>query len=195
MPHAWANAGEDLRNAVGETYFSYTLDPASDPSNDQAAASRLLDLLISQAGFRHIPESGRIGLFRRAARQLAVAKNTPYGWADENLQASTLAQFGTPVPRLAVEEVYQEILVVYCGNYWGRSVAYSILQPFLDTLDTTGIRLVASLFANNSRVQSELGNSKPKFNAVHLLGQLRARLTIASHQGEVDHAIAAVQAL
>jgi hypothetical protein len=91
-----------------------------------------------------------------------TAKNTPYGWADENAQARTLAQFGHPVPRLAAEEVYQEILGVYCGNYWGRSAAHSILQPFLDTLDITGIRLVANLFASNSRVQSELGNSKPK---------------------------------
>jgi hypothetical protein len=114
---------------------------------------------------------------------------------DEEKAAATLAQFGPWVPAIAFEEVYQEIIAAYCGNYWGRSNAHATLSPFIDTLNTTQVRRVARMFAENERVQKELSQSKPKARAVTLLTELRGKLTISSHNDEVDDAVDAVSLL
>jgi hypothetical protein len=193
LPTAWELATPQLRKTVGENYYAAALEPETDDTPHQGAAVRLLDFLIEVDGFRYIPESGRARLFRRAARQLAAAKDASYGWSQEEAEARTLLQFGYPVPDIAFEEVYQEILSVYCGNFWGRSDAHSILEPFIDSLGTSEIRKVATLFTDNERVQSELVNQKPKENAINLLNSLKAKLTIATHKGEVQEAIEAVK--
>ena len=56
---------------------------------------------------------------RRAASKLAAAKNSSYGWSDENVAAQNLAQLGTAVPFIAFEEVYQEVLAVWCREPLG----------------------------------------------------------------------------
>jgi len=195
LPVAWEKAPEELRKTAGVRYHGLLIDPSSDTSADQAAFARVLDLLTEVDGIRYIPGAVRADLYRRAAKKLAVAKNTSYGWTAEEKAAATFAQFGPWVPDIAFEEVYQEILSVHCGNYWGRSKAHATLGPFTDTLNTTQVRRVARMFAENERVQEELSQSKPKAQAVALLTELKGKLTITSHKDEVDDAIQAVKAL
>jgi len=195
LPVAWEKAPEDLRKIAGIRYHELFLDPTTDTSADQGAAARLLDFLTGVQGIRYIPDAARTLIYRRAAKKLAAAKNTTYGWSVEEKAAATLAQFGPWVPTIAFEEVYQEILAVHCGNYWGRSNAFAMLNAFLDSLNTNQIRQVARMFTENERVQDELSQSKPKAEALTLLRKLKGKLTISSHKDEIDDAIAVVEAL
>ena len=97
------------------------------------------------------------------------------------------------MPAIAFEEVYQEILAVHCGNYWGRSKAHLTLSPFIETLNTTQVRRLARMFVENERVREELSQSKPKLQAVTLLNELKEKLTILSHKDELDDAVEAVK--
>jgi hypothetical protein len=133
-------------------------------------------------------------VFRHAAKKLAKAKDTMYGFSVEESAAKTLMQFGTHVPSIAFEEVYQEILAVWCGNYWRRSNAFTNLRPFFRGLSLEQIRTIARMFQQNERVRAELFQSKPKNHAVRLLEQLKDGLTIESHKAEIDQAIESVQA-
>lgn len=195
LPTAWKNAPDEIRKTAGTRYHSLRLDQSGDTSADKGAKTRLLDFLIGNDGVGYIPDGARAFLFRRAAKKLAIAKDTSYGWSEEEKAAKNLAQLGTSVPGVAFEEVYQEIASVYCGNYWGRSGAYEILEAFLDALNTTQIRRFARMFIENPRVQSELSQLKPKREAAKLLGELSARLTISSHKDEVDEAISHVKGI
>ncbi|WP_248914367.1 hypothetical protein [Pseudomonas moorei] len=189
MPAAWEKAPEELRKVVGLRYHANKLDPDSDNSSDKGAATRLLDFLTEVDGIKYIPDSSRARLYRVAAKKLADAKDTSYGWPSEEKAAKTLSQFGPWVPSVAFEEVYQEILAVWCGNYWGRSSAHSSLTSFIEELNTTQIRQVVKFFITNERVKSELSQHKPKKQAVTLLNALSKSLTIQSHKDEVQQAL------
>lgn len=195
LPTTWERAGEDLRKIAGVRYQGYELTPASDDSLDKGARQRLLEFLVSVQGVHYIPDGVRAVLYRRAATKLALAKNTTYGWSDEDVAAQNLAQLGTLVPSIAFDEVYQEILAVWCGNHWGRSNAHMHLAPFIDGLNTERLLQVVRLFTSNARVQSELSSAKPKARALTLLNDLKARFTFATHLAEVDGTIQKVSAL
>jgi hypothetical protein len=144
--------------------------------------------LTNVDGIRYIPDAARARIYRRAAKRLADAKDKSYGWADEKRAARTLVQFGPWVPNIAFEEVYQEIIAVYCGNYWGRSKAHDVLEPFFEKLNTNQVRQVARMFLDNERVQEELAQSKPKAHALAVLDDLKAKVTISAHEDEIDEA-------
>ena len=99
------------------------------------------------------------------------------------------------MPSIAFVEVYQEILAVWCGNYWRRSSAVFHLQPFMASLGTEQIRDVAKMFASNERVRAELFQERPKRKATTLLEELKARLTVEAHKAEIDETIRSVMAL
>lgn len=195
LPIAWQKAPDELRKAAGLRYHNLRVDPTSDVSTDAGASTRLLDFLTEVEGIRFIPDAARARIYRRAARNLAAAKDTSYGWTDEEKAANTLAQFGPWVPSIAFEEVYQEILSVWCGNYWGRSKAHRTLDPFLDSLNTNQIREIGHMFMENERVTAELSARKPSARATELLTSLKSRLTILAHKDEMDKAIEYVQTL
>jgi hypothetical protein len=195
LPVAWGKASDELKKTVGLRYHALVVDPSSDTSSDKGAAARILDFLIGVEGIRYIPDAARAGLYRRAAKKLAEAKDAAYGWTDEEKAARTLEQFGPWVPSVALEEVYQEIIAVTLGNYWGRSNAHSALEQFFERLNTSQTRQVVRLFIENERVQDELSQSKPKDRAQALLKELKSKLTISSHKDEVDEAISLVMSL
>jgi hypothetical protein len=195
LPVAWEKAGEDVRKTAGLQYHTVRLDPSSDTSVDKAMDSRLLDFLTAVGGIRYIPDATRAELYRRAAKLLANAKNQSYGWGAEVTAAQTLAQFGPHVPTIAFDEVYQEIVAVICGNYWGHSGAATILSEFITSLNTDQVRRLINIIVNNDRAKAELFQDKPKARAILLLEELKSKLTIAAHTTEADQAIAAVQAL
>lgn len=195
LPVAWDKAGEDLRKTVGLRYHTVRVDSTADTSSDKAMDTRLLDFLTSVGGVRYIPDATRADLYRRAARLLASAKDQSYGWSAEETAAHTLAQFGPYVPTIAFDEVYQEIVAVYCGNYWGNSGAGTILDTFFTTLNTDQVRRLIGVVINSERARSELFQARPKARAVNLLTTLRGRLTIAAHVAEADQAITTVQAM
>lgn len=195
LPIAWEKAGEDLRRTAGLQYHTVRLDPSSDTSADKAMDSRLLDFLTGVDGIRYIPDATRAALYRRAAKLLANAKDQSYGWSAEETASHTLAQFGPYVPAIAFDEVYQEIVSVYCGNYWGHSDAGAIVDPFITSLNSDQVRRLISIITTNDRAKSELFQSRPKQRALALLDALKAKLTIASHIAEADQAIAAVKAM
>lgn len=192
FPCVWERASDDLRKTAGLRYHAYKLDSNADDSHDKGATTRILDFLTECQGIQYIPEGARASLYRYAAKALATAKDSSYGWAAEVSAAKTLEQFGPYVPSTAFAEVYQEIISAWCGNYWGSSDAATHLQAFIDTLNTSQLREVASLFISNERAKSELFQAKPKARAKQLLSSMKTKLTIQAHLDELDAVIDAV---
>jgi hypothetical protein len=112
---------------------------------------------------------------------------------DEEKAAKALAQFGPHVPSIAFEDVYQEILPVWIGNYWGRSSAHLTLQPFIDVLNSNQLMSLSRLFLENERAGAELVVSKPKEKAKELLEIIKVKLTIQASIDEVDDIIAKIK--
>ncbi|MEZ5726583.1 MAG: hypothetical protein R3E48_00395 [Burkholderiaceae bacterium] len=195
FPVVWERANDDLRKAAGLRYHGYKLKPESDESEDQGAAVRILDFLTEVSGIKYIPDGARASIYRRAAKTLASAKNTSYGWGAEQAAAKTLEQFGPHVPSIAFTEVYQEILAVWCGNYWGRSTAHTLLSGFLDKLNSKKIMELAGMFRENDRVRSELFQSRPKAKAIALLESFKGKVSIQAHKDELDEIIQEVDDL
>ena len=185
----WMKANDDLKKSAGQRYHSYILNPDSDTSEDKGAKIRFLETLVKVEGIKYIPDAARANLYRHTVKQLAKAKDTAYGWGDEEKAAKALVQFGAYVPSIAFEDVYQEILSVWTGNYWGRSGAHIILKPFIDTLNSTQLMTLSRMYKNNERVQSELFQSKPKAYAKQLLENIKTKLTIQASIDEVDEII------
>lgn len=191
----WCKANEDLRKSAGQRYYSLTVEPESDDSEDKGARIRLLETLLDCDGIKYIPDAARAILYRHAVKPLAKAKDAQYGWASEEKAAKSLAQFGPHVPSIAFEEVYQEILAVWCGNYWGRSSAHVHLKPFIDNLNSTQLMKLARLFQTNDRVRDELFQMKPKTRAIEFLENIKNRLTIQANKDEIDVIIDEVKKL
>ena len=189
FPVVWERASDDSRKTAGLRYHTFTVNKKADDSSDGNARLRILELLIDVKGVKFIPDSARTVVFRHAAKKLATAKDTAYGFSAEESAAKTLAQLGPFVPSIAFEEVYQEILAVWCGNYWRRSGAYFHLKPFISSLGTEQIRGMAEMFKSNERVRAELFQEKPKNQAISLLEKLKERLTLEAHKAEVEAAI------
>jgi hypothetical protein len=195
FPIVWERANEDLRKAAGLRYHGYKLNPESDESEDGGASVRILDFLTEVEGIKYIPDGARASIYRRAAKKLAKAKNTSYGWAAEERAAKTLKQFGPHVPSIAFAEVYQEIISVWCGNYWGRSTAHNSLKIFIDGLNSKKVMDIVGLFRENERVRSELFQDKPKKKAIALLEKLKDKVTIEAHKSEIDEVISDIEDL
>ena len=185
----WDNATEDLKTAMGMKYHNYIFDPSNDPSNDVNAKTRLYEMLIKVNGVKYIPDATRAIVYRKLAKDLANAKNTMYGWAAEERAAKALAQSGPYVPSIAFEEVYQEILSVWCGNFWGKSGASSQLKDFIFGLPSQEKLKVCRFFNSNERVREELFQSKPKREAISLLSEIKSTLSIQRHISEVEEII------
>jgi len=186
FPEAWGRANEDLKKSAGQRYHSYLVDPDSDSSDDNGAKIRVLETLVKVEGIKYIPDAARASLYRHAIKQLAKAKDTSYGWGDEEKAAKSLAQFGPHVPSIAFEDVYQEILAVWCGNYWGRSTAHVTLKPFIDALNSNQLMALARMFKDNDRANGELFQGKPSKKAKVLLDYIRGKLTIQASIDEID---------
>jgi hypothetical protein len=186
FPEVWDRANEDLMKSAGQRYHSYLLDPESDTSEDKGAKIRVLETLVKVDGVKFIPDAARASLYRHAIKRLAKAKNTAYGWGDEEKAAKALAQFGPHVPSIAFEDVFQEILVVWTGNYWGRSTAHMTLKPFIDSLNSNQLMSLSRMFVENERSNSELFQDKPKAEAKKLLKYIKEKLTIQASIDEVD---------
>ncbi len=189
FPSIWEKSSEDLKKTAGLKYHALVVEGG--PSSTDAK-TRLLETLVVVDGIAYIPEGARATIYKRAAQALAKAKDSSYGWDDENKAARSLAQFGPHVPKIAFDEVYQEILAVWCGNFWGSSNADIILDDFIARLDTQDLRRVVELFVSNDRVRSELFQSKPNSKAKALLERIKGAFTLESHKNEVDVAIASL---
>ena len=195
FPNIWDRSTEDLKANMGMKFHNYIFDPKSDSSNDENAKSRLYEVLIAVQGIKYIPDATRAIIYRKLANNLRKAKNTAYGWSAEYREAKALAQAGINVPSIAFEEVYQEILSVWCGNYWGRSEAYSVLTDFIDEVETQDRLKIARLFSSNDRVREELFQTKPKRQAVNLLNHIIETMTVESHKAEIQNIIDEVKAI
>ena len=189
FPIVWEKAGEDLRKTLGVKYHTYLIDPDSDDSPDKGAKTRIFELLVKLKAVNYIPEGTRARIYRRASEKLVNAKNTSYGWSVEESACRNLLQLGTSVPSVVFEELYQEILAIWCGNYWGRSDGHLILKPFIDSLNTDRIRNIMRMFRDNTRVREELSQRKPKKNALELLLTFEPKLTIEAHKHELKETI------
>ena len=195
FPVAWEMAHEDVRQLAGERYYRLRMNAENSVPDNKEAADRLLYLLVSLSGLKYIPEGARAAIYRKAVGELRVAKDTSYGWKEEEAAARALAQFGTSVPSIAFEEVYQEIFSVWCGNYWGRSLARVFLKPFIDALEESQMVAAAEMFQNNTRVRDELIHIKPNDLAVELLSQFKTRVPLEIQKNKIDASIRSVLAL
>ncbi len=195
FPVIWERSSEDLKKQLGIKYHTYMLDPDSDESSDKNAKTRLIDLIVKYNAVKYIPEGTRARLFRRAAEKLAEAKDSMYGWGKEETASKNLLQLGTCVPSVAFEVVYQEILAVWCGNFWGCSGASTILQPFIDCLSTDQVITLAKLFRTNRRVREELHQARPNKVALGLLEKLKEKLTFETQKGQITEFQKVVEAM
>lgn len=189
----WNKSTEELKTNFGLRVHNYMFDPDNDESPDNSASSRLYEVLLQVQGIKYIPDSTRANIYRKLARNLAAAKNTSYGWSLEETASKALKQVGVHIPSTAFEEVYQEILSVWCGNYWGRSNAYLTLNDFIFTLPAKQKVSVAKLFITNERVRGELYQSRPKNNAIKLLNEIKETLQNNSQITEIEMAIKDVE--
>lgn len=185
----WDKVTDEKKRNMGLRLHNYRFDPGSDKSSDSKASERLYDFLLQVDGIKYIPDLTRALIYRKLAHDLAKAKDTPYGWELENSKSRALAQVGAYVPSIAFEEVYQEILSVWCGNYWGRSNAHIILNDFIFSLDSKSKVNIAKLFLTNERANAELSNDRPKQNAISLLNKIKDELTNQSQISEIDEII------
>ena len=185
FPALWQRSPDELRKTAGLKYQALLLD--AEAEND--AKDRLLEFLVEVRGIKFMPEASRAAIYKKAAKKLAIAKDTSYGWDLEHNAAKVLAQFGAHVPGICFEEVYQEILAVCCGNFWGRSGANSDLEPFIFELDSRDLRQIVQMFMSNERVRSELFQLKPQRQARELLLRIKDELTLQAHKAEVDEAL------
>lgn len=189
FPTVWEFSNEDLRKTLAVKYHTYILDPNSDDSHDKGAKTRVFEMLVRLNAVHYVPDGTRARIFRRAAQELAKAKDTSYGWSDEEAASRSLDQLGISVPSVAFIEVYQEIISIYCGNYWGRSKSHLILDKYFDCLNTDQLRLVMKLFKDNERVKSELFSTRPKNFAISLLKSFLPKLTLEAHKKELKETV------
>ncbi|WP_172915893.1 hypothetical protein [Capnocytophaga canimorsus] len=196
FPTVWEKASDDLRKTLGVKYHNYMINnnENEDISNKDIKTS-IFELLVKLNGVNYIPEGTRAKIYRKASSYLAEAKNSWYAWKEEESASKTLRQLGVKVPSIAFEDVYQEILSVWCGNYWGKSESQPILKPFIDAISTEQIRQILKMFKENDRVKEELYNRKPKAEAINLLKSFEERLTLEAHKGELKETIKFVQNL
>ncbi len=195
FPVVWELSIEDLRKTAGLKYHSFAVDETADNSIDKGAKTRLLEMLVSLNAIKYIPDGSRANIYRKAASKLANAKDASYGWASENSAARVLSQLGPSVPSVVFEEVYQEILSTFFGNYWGRSESHNILADFISSLNTDKLRLLLTMIRDNERVRSELFNAYPKNKAVEFLESIRTRFTLQGHIEDLDTTIENVKAI
>ena len=193
FPVVWEQTTEDVKKRVGTRYHTLWMDDSTDDSADGNAVSRLLDTLVRVDGVRYIPDPTRAVLFRRAATKLRKAKDSYYGWSEEEAVARTLIQLGTNVPDAAFLEVYREILAVWFGNFWGRSPADRTLRPFVDALSPKRIRDIVRLVTSDERVREELRQNKPKSRAREFLEDLKDRVVLESDKKLVDDALRSLE--
>ncbi len=197
FPSVWEKASDELRNKMGRDYYDYIFYPESDVNNegDMNCRGRVYEMLVKVDGIRYVPEAGRIGIYKKLAGRLRSAKNTMYGWRMEEGAAVALQQVGPHVPASVFDEVYQEILRVYCGNYWGRSEAHTALDCFIFNVQIAEKLRIAKLFLYNDEVKEELSQVKPNAQAVSLLERIKDSLTVASNTAEIDRIIFEVKKL
>lgn len=189
----WEKSSEEQKSNMGLKIYEYMNDPSKDTSTDSQASSRLYDAILNVDGIKYIPELTRAVIYKKLAKQLAIAKNSSYGWSLEESASRALKQVGIHIPTVVFDEVYQEILSVWCGNYWGRSDAHNILKDFIFKIDAKKQVKVAKLFISNSRVKSELGQSRPQNYALSLLNEIKNGLTNQSQISDIDMIINAVK--
>ena len=189
----WKKSTEELKANMGLRIHNYMINPREDTSSDSQASERLYSAILDVDGIKYIPDQTRATIYRRLARKLASAKNTSYGWSLENSASYALKQVGVHIPSIAFEEVYQEILSVWCGNYWGRSEAHTILKDFIFDIDAKKQVRVAKLFLSNDRVKNELGQSRPQKYALDLLNEIKSNLTNQSQINEIEIVIKKVE--
>lgn len=189
----WNKATEELKINMGLRLYNYKFDPGTDKSSDGLASNRIYSSLLTVDGVKYIPEQVRVSIYRKLAKDLAKAKDTSYGWSLENSASKALNQVGVHIPSTAFEDVYQEILSVWCGNYWGRSEGHIILHDFIFNVDHKKQVKIAWLFVNNERAKNELWQSKPKKYALELLDQIKNNLTNESQIYEIDSIIMAIK--
>ena len=195
FPTLWSKSNEDLRKTLAVKYHTYIIDPDTDDSIDKGAKTRVFEMLVKLNAVHYIPDGTRARIYRRAAEQLSKAKDTSYGWAEEEAASRSLLQLGTAIPSIAFEQVYQEVIAIYCGNYWGRSKSHTTLDNFFDSLNTDQLRTVMKLFRENERAREELHQSRPRAFAVELLKTFKAKFTLEAHKQELKDTISNIKEL
>lgn len=133
FPYLWETLSDVLRRDIGKSIMDLNVDPSRDDSSDKNGFKRLLRAIVKVNGAHYLPTSLSEALFRVRIKQLLEAKNSYYGWKDEEAIAKDLISLSTKLPSIEIKKVFFEAyLRVTFGNYWGRSAAYSILQPIID---------------------------------------------------------------
>ena len=192
--NVWNKSTDELKRMMGNRYHDLLINNSSFEFNENAK-TRLYEIFILVKGVRFIQDDSKAVIYRKLAKDLAKAKDTSYGWNLEESASKALAQAGTNVPSIVFEEVYQEILSVWCGNYWGRSAAYQILNEFIFEQSASMKLKIAELFINNNRVQEEMFYLRPKSYAIDLLNRIKQELTIQEHISKIDEVINSLKKL
>ncbi len=195
FPTIWEKANDESRSNMGNLLSVNLSDRLNGKVEQDDAWERIYEMLVTVNGVKYIPEYIRASIYKHLSEDLKKAKNTTYGWNNEEKAAKALAQIGNAVPASVFDEVYQEILSVWCGNYWGRSNAHIILNDFIFAIPTKTKFQIVKLFRDNERVNEELSESRPNKCAIDLLNKLKADFTLETQISETDSVIDKIMGL
>lgn len=186
FPDVWNKANETQRKQMGSRFNNYFVFNNRNVEDNINIRTRLYELLVLVQGIKYIPDQTRALIYGDLIIPLRDAKNQSYGWKDEVIAAKALSEVGPFVPSIIFDSVYQEILTVWCGNFWGRSAAHEYLKDFIFKLQVQEKIKLANLFTNNDRVKSELFNEKPKQRALELLDEIKDSFNTEKHKGQIE---------
>lgn len=117
LPLIWSKISSDDKWRIGSLYK----DVMSDGDMDSAVIIKATLSLVN--GFDYVPESLRSTTFIEAAQRLIDVHYEFDNFYKEPRAIKELASLGTIFPKPAMPICIKALLLVYLGNYYGRSIA------------------------------------------------------------------------
>lgn len=117
LPLIWSKISSDDKWRIGALYKDVVSD------GDMNSALIIKSALSLVGGFDYVPESLRSNTFIEAAQKLISVHYEFDNYYKEPRAIKELASLGTIFPKPAMAICVKALLLVYIGNYYGRSIA------------------------------------------------------------------------
>jgi hypothetical protein len=168
VPQAWKRLGEKDRWALGEVY---TEANASGRSSVVAELRRVLEVVH---GFDYVPENLRSQVYKRAAQAVVAAHFSFNNFYNEGAPTRALVNLGTTIPKNALGECVQALLLVYIGNRYGSSFdAAAAARPELLRFQPPQWKYYfVDFLRTDDKILGELTEEKPAQRFVQLFQEI-----------------------
>lgn len=129
LPLIWGKISSDDKWRIGALYKDVMSD------GDMKSAIVVKSALAQVSGFDYVPENLRSNTFIEVAQKLIDVHYEFDNYYKEPRVIKELASLGTIYPKPAMPRCIKALLLVYMGNYYGRSIgAWPIAQEQLNNL-------------------------------------------------------------